>query len=78
MSAPYSSGIPYPTVSGMLTVVAPAATTARETSIRYSTGVRPPSSAENSTSATYLRASATAAAASSSTCARVFFNLYLR
>jgi hypothetical protein len=34
MSAPYSSGSEYPTVSGMLTVPAPAATTARETSIR--------------------------------------------
>ena len=38
----------------------------------------PPSSAENSTSSTYLRASSTAATASSSTCARVFFSLYLR
>ncbi len=34
ISTPYSSGIAYPTVSGMLTVLAPAATTARETSIR--------------------------------------------
>ena len=62
----------------MLTVRAPAATTAFEIFSRNSGSVRAPSSAENSTSSTWRRASSTAATASSSTCCCVFLSLYFR
>src|ERR1035438_8504054 len=78
ISAPYSCGTEYPTVSGMFTVRAPAATTAFEICSRYSGAVRAPSSAENSTSSTWRRASSTAATASSSTCSCDFLSLYFR
>ena len=45
----YCSGTAQPTVSGMLTVVAPAATTALQTSTKNSGSVREASSGENST-----------------------------
>ena len=62
----------------MLTVRAPAATTAFDTFSRNSGSVRAPSSAENSTSSTCRRASSTAAAASSSTCCCDFLSLNFR
>src|SRR5450759_3190492 len=62
----------------MLTVRAPAATSALEIFLRNSGSVRAPSSAENSTSSTCVRASSTAATASSSTCCSLFLSLYLR
>ena len=50
MSSPNSEGIAYPTVSGMLIVVAPASIAASTTAQRNSQSERKASSAENSTS----------------------------
>ncbi len=51
ISAPNCHGIVYPTVSGMLIVVAPASITASMSRHRKSGSERPASSGENSTSA---------------------------
>ena len=65
-------------MSGMLTVPAPAATTARDDVDRGSRPrCAPPSSAENSTSSTYLRASSTARPPSSSDLALRLLQLVL-
>ncbi len=56
MSSANSSGMVYPTVSGILIVVAPALITSRVTSARKSFSVRVASMGENSTSSQYLRA----------------------
>jgi hypothetical protein len=56
---------------------APAATTAREKRTRISGDVRVASSAENSTSSTYLRASSTDLMAISRACSAVFFSLWV-
>ena len=54
--APNSSGVEYPTVSGMFTTVAPAAIAVSSALQRKSISVREASSAENSTSPHRLRA----------------------
>ncbi len=75
--SPNSQGRPYPTVSGMLIVVAPALTAASITRHRKSWFVRCASSAENSTSSVYPFARFTAATAASRTSSGVDFSLYL-
>ncbi len=50
MSLANSSGTPYPTVSGMFSVVAPLSTASWQTSTTKSISERLPSSGENSTS----------------------------
>ena len=77
-SAANSSGVEYPTVSGMLTTVAPAAMAASYTLQRKSTSVREASSAENSTSPQRLRAQATACRICRRQSAREMCSLYLR
>src|SRR5205823_96840 len=66
--APNCHGIVYPTVSGMLTVLAPALMTASSTRQRKSVSERPASSGENSTLSVYRRAHVTAFTACSRTC----------
>ena len=58
----------YPTVSAMLTVLAPASMTASSIEYRYSMSVRVASIGENSTSSQYSFARSTDATAISSTC----------
>ena len=67
MSRRHSSGVAKPTVSGRLTVVAPAAMQALTTSARKSVSVRLASIGENSTSSHRLRASAVIVVARCST-----------
>ena len=60
INAPNSSGFEYPTVSGTLTVVAPAVIAASNMAYRYSGTVLVASIGENSTSSQYFRARSTA------------------
>ena len=64
----------YPTVSAMLTVVAPASMTARSSWNRYSGLVRVASMGENSTSEQYFLALATIEMACSITSSRFFLS----
>ncbi len=78
MSASYSHGIAYPTVSGMLMVVAPAAIAVVATSQRYPMSDLAASSAENSTSSHRVRACRTVASTRSRTSDRVRRSLRAR
>ncbi len=69
-----SCGIVYPTVSGMLIVVAPSTIAVCTTSAVNSTSARVASMGENSTSSTYPFACATAALACPTTSARVVWS----
>ena len=62
-----SAGVEYPTVSGALSVRAPASNAACITSARNSGSVRIASSALNSTSSVKVRANSTARTAAAST-----------
>ena len=74
--SPYSPGSPYPTVSGRLIVVAPAAMTASMIRHRKSNSERLASSQENSTSSVYRRACVTERMAWSTTWSGVICSLY--
>ena len=73
-----SSGAAYPTVSGRFTTDAPAAIAASTTLHRKSASVREASSAENSTSAHFLRAYATMRFTRSSASRRDMWSLLFR
>mmetsp|Transcript_15708 Transcript_15708/g.23087 ORF Transcript_15708/g.23087 Transcript_15708/m.23087 type:complete len:281 (-) Transcript_15708:152-994(-) len=75
MSWKNSWGVVYPTVSGTLSVVAPASTATEYTWQRKSGSLLRASSAENSTSSTRLWARLTISLVISSTCSLVFFSL---
>ena len=78
MNSPYSSGMAYPTVSGMFKVVAPSSMAVSSTRQRKSTSERYPSSGENSTSSHKFLAKRTACRACSCTCSgvmRSFFSM---